>query len=193
MDLQNIKLSINPVTDNTCGLTPEINIEKLFIGNDGEKEYMQDLTLKQEIDYEKRYKNNRVLINALLATAAKEYIITKMRIEWQYLRGSNCSISTFDFFKPTLTWNAIIEIDTKDCSKHQNTIDLNPVLKITPDEKFIGMGNFNIELQYVLSNLNHHPNSDWDILYSIILIDHKGKEHILVLNRNWRNIPGIMI
>lgn len=190
MDLEEIRIQYKPVIDSENDVYQDMNIGWLFIENDGEKEFLQDLSSSQELEYGKKYTNNRVLIDCLLGTQSNEYIITKLKIKWQYLYGVQCSTSTAEALQPILTWHVRIEVDPSDSSVKEKIIELDPALNIRPGESFIGVGNFNIELQYILTNKDYHPCADWDILYSITLIDHKGKEYELICNRNWRSIPA---
>ncbi len=193
MNLEEIRIQYKPVIDSENEYYQDISIDWLFIENDGEREFLQDLDSGQEIEYGKKYTNNRVLIDCLLGTKLNEYIITKLKIRWRYLHGVQCALSTCHALEPVLTWHVQIEIDTYDDSIREKIVDLEPALYIRPDESYEGVGNFNIELQYILTNIEYHPCADWDILYSITLIDHKGKEYELIHNRNWRNIPANQI
>ena len=190
MGLEEIRIQYKPMPDLVDDSYRDMSIDWLFIENDGERDYLRDLREGQEVEYGREYRNNRVLIDCLLGTKSNEYIITKLKIKWQYLHGEQCALGTCEALKPVLKWFVKIEIDPHDSSIKEKIIDLNPPLHIRPGETYVGIGNFEIELQYILTNIDYHPCADWDILYSITLIDYKGKEYELIHNRNWRSIPA---
>ncbi len=124
-----------------------------------------------------------------LANPTNQQIILKeLRAKWKYYKGSCCSIGQGVCINSVADYIVDIPLDVTDENIQTRNINMSPIIVVPPrDNSGPSFTQFKVQFHYYFSgSLDWHPCSDWDILYSLDILDHKNASFNIFSNYNWR-------
>jgi hypothetical protein len=124
-----------------------------------------------------------------IANNANERIILKnLNINWKYIRGDQCSISQSIPINSIAEYIMDIPLDINNEEIQSLNIRMQPMIVIPhKDDYGPGIVQFKIQIHYhFCGHINYHPNFNWDIVFSLDIVDDKSRKFNLFYGNRWR-------
>ena len=131
---------------------------------------------------------SRVFDIVLANRSNVQIMLTKFEIHWRYHHGMLSAVDHGVALKPVANYIIEFPVDP-DLDDQQEKIEtIYPVIIIPPqNESGPSITTFRIQLHYYFSGrIDWHPCFDWNILFSLAIIDNGGNKVQLFSNSYWR-------
>lgn len=129
---------------------------------------------------------SRIFDIYLSNNAAEKVILSKFYSTWRYYPGSLAISEGGAILEPLAEYIVELPIDVLDDSRHSKEDIIYPVVVMEPVEKEEpSLVTLRLQVHYSLKQ-KRHPSLDWNILFSMSLLDEKGESASIFSNQSWK-------
>ena len=159
----------------------------IYILKYGKKIYMPLEIL--EIDKYRKPNISSNVYDITLANPSTEQITLKtFRVKWKYYKGMQCSIGQGVPIKPVEEYILNIPIDPGNTNIQKKDYKMRPMIVIPPGNDYYSITQIKVQFHYhFISKLKYHPCTDWNIYFSLDIIDKDDRILNIFTNYHWRD------
>lgn len=148
-------------------------------------EAQNGLVVKRILEGQSKDPASRVYNIYLANNSEEQLLLSRIETKWQYEPGFTAIPTIGSVLEPVAKYIVELPIDVLDDSTHYKKDDVYPVVFISSrDEERSSLATLRLQVHYNLKQ-KRHPSSDWNIVFSIDLIDDNEGRTSIFSNYRW--------
>lgn len=119
----------------------------------------------------------------------RRILLKTIRVSWNYCEGNCCSIGEGVAINSIADYVLDIPLDVSNTGNQSMCIKMNPMIAFSAKDVYgPSYTQFRVQMHYHFSGLlKYHPMSDWDIFFSLDVLDDQNRSFNVFSNYKWRS------